>query len=97
VELALFARWARKRHYAVPYVYYRSSYGITSTAYWQVEAFDYLREDTKLRIETNLYAAPGWGIHLDRHQRFVQSEVGAKSNRGLFKLIAKGLMKQNIL
>jgi len=42
--------------YVVPYGYYRSFYGYYGVVYQQVNTPDYLREDTTVRIETNLYA-----------------------------------------
>jgi hypothetical protein len=42
--------------YVIPYGYYRSFYGYYGTVYQQVYTPDYLREDTTVRIETNLYA-----------------------------------------
>ncbi len=42
--------------YTVPYPYYNSFYGYYPMAYRQVYSPDYLREDTTVRIETNLYA-----------------------------------------
>lgn len=43
-------------NYVVPYGY-RSFYGYYGVVYRQVYSPDYLREDTTVRIETNLYAA----------------------------------------
>jgi hypothetical protein len=43
--------------YVIPYGYYRSFYGYYGAVYQQVYSPDYLREDTTVRIETNLYAA----------------------------------------
>jgi hypothetical protein len=43
-------------NYVVPYGY-RSFYGYYGVVYQQVYSPDYLREDTTVRIETNLYAA----------------------------------------
>ena len=43
--------------YIIPYGYYRSFYGYYGAVYQQVYSPDYLREDTTVRIETNLYAA----------------------------------------
>jgi hypothetical protein len=44
------------QNYVVPYGY-RSFYGYYGVVYQQVYTPDYLREDTTVRIETNLYAA----------------------------------------
>jgi hypothetical protein len=44
------------QNYVAPYGY-RSFYGYYGVAYQQVYTPDYLREDTTVRIETNLYAA----------------------------------------
>jgi hypothetical protein len=42
--------------YVIPYGYYRSFYGYYGTVYQQVYTPDYLREDTRVRVETNFYA-----------------------------------------
>ena len=42
--------------YMVPYPYYNSFYGYYPMAYTQVYTPDYLREDHKVRVETNLYS-----------------------------------------
>lgn len=44
------------QNYVVPYGY-RSFYGYYGVVYQQVYSPDYLREETTVRIETNLYAA----------------------------------------
>jgi hypothetical protein len=43
-------------NYVVPYPYYSSLWGYYGTVYAQVQSPDYLREDTTVRIETNLYS-----------------------------------------
>jgi hypothetical protein len=40
----------------IPYPYYRSFYGYYGAVYPMVYTPDYLREDTTVRVETNLYA-----------------------------------------
>jgi len=58
------------RGYAVRYAYYRSFYGYYGTVYRQVYSPDYLREDTTVRIETNLYATTAAeAIHSTRNRR----------------------------
>ena len=44
------------QNYVIPYGYYNSFYGYYGAVYQQVYTPDYLREDTTVRIETNLYA-----------------------------------------
>ena len=44
------------QNYIIPYGYYHTFYGYYGAVYQQVYSPDYLREDTTVRIETNLYA-----------------------------------------
>ena len=69
--------------YAVPYAYYRSFYGYYGTVYQQVYVPGYLRRSTRCsrRNQFLFCHPPKRGAHLDRHQRFLQSEVSPKSNR----------------
>jgi hypothetical protein len=85
--------------YAVPYAYYRSFYGYYGTIYRQVYTPDYLREDTAVRVETNLYAAtPGSGdlIWTGTSDSF-NPKSAQKVIDGLVKLVVKELKKQGIL
>jgi hypothetical protein len=85
--------------YAVPYAYYRSFYGYYGTLYRQVYSPDYLREDTTVRVETNLYAASptdGELIWTGTSDSF-NPKSAQKVIDGVVKLIAKELKTQNIL
>jgi hypothetical protein len=85
--------------YAVPYAYYRSFYGYYGTVYRQVYTPDYLREDTTVRVETNLYAAtPADGelIWTGTSDSF-NPKSAQKVIDGLVKLIVKELKKQDII
>jgi hypothetical protein len=85
--------------YAVPYAYYHSFYGYYGTVYRQVYSPDYLREDTTVRIETNLYAttaADGELIWTGTSDSF-NPKSAQKIIDGVVKLIAKELKKQKIL
>jgi hypothetical protein len=85
--------------YAVPYAYYHSFYGYYGTVYRQVYSPDYLREDTTVRIETNLYAttaADGELIWTGTSDSFNPKSAQTIID-GVVKLIAKELKKQKIL
>jgi hypothetical protein len=84
--------------YALPYAYYRSFYGYYGTVYRQVYSPDYLREDTTVRVETNLYAATpvdGDLIWTGTSDSF-NPKSAQKVIDGLVKLIVKELKKQDI-
>jgi hypothetical protein len=85
--------------YVVPYAYYRSFYGYYGTVYRQVYSPDYLREDTTVRVETNLYAASptdGELIWTGTSDSF-NPRSAQKVIDGVVKLIAKELKVQNLL
>ena len=85
--------------YAVPYAYYRSFYGYYGTVYRQAYSPDYLREDTTVRVETNLYAASatdGELIWTGTSDSF-NPKSAQKVIDGVVKLIAKELKAQNLL
>ena len=85
--------------YVVPYAYYRSFYGYYGTIYRQVYSPDYLREDTTVRVETNLYAASptdGELIWTGTSDSF-NPRSAQKVIDGVVKLIAKELKVQNLL
>jgi len=85
--------------YMVPYAYYRSFYGYYGTVYRQVYSPDYLREDTTVRVETNLYAASptdGELIWTGTSDSF-NPRSAQKVIDGVVKLIAKELKVQNLL
>jgi hypothetical protein len=84
--------------YLVP-PYYGSFYGYYSTIYPVVYSPDYLREDTTVRVETNVYAVNGdegqllWSGTSDTfNPRSAQKVID-----GLSKLIVKELQKDAIL
>jgi hypothetical protein len=85
--------------YVVPYPYYNSFYGYYGAVHRQVYTPDYLREDTTVSIETNLYSATPpnedlvWTAHSDtfnpKNEDRVISEV--------VKLVVKRLEKEVII
>jgi hypothetical protein len=85
--------------YVVPYAYYNSFYGYYGTVYRQVYSPDYLRVDTTVRVETNLYSstpADGELIWTGTSDSF-NPKSAQKVIDGVVKLVAKELKKQNIL
>ena len=83
----------------VPYPYYGSFYGYYSAVYPVVYSPDYLREDTTVRVETNVYAVSSgegqlvWtGVSDTFNPRSADRVID-----GLSKLIVKELQKQAIL
>ena len=85
--------------YVVPYAYYNSFYGYYGTVYRQVYSPDYLRVDTTVRVETNLYSstpADGELIWTGTSDSF-NPKSAQKVIDGVVKLVAKELRKQNIL
>jgi hypothetical protein len=85
--------------YAVPYGYYHSFYGYYGTAYRQVYAPDYLREDTTVRVETNFYAAnpPDGELIWTGTSDSFNPKSAQKVIDGVVKLIVKELKKLGIL
>ena len=85
--------------YAVPYPYYRSFYGYYGAVYPVVYSPDYLREDTTVRVETNVYAVTSgegelvWtGVSDTFNPRSADKVIDALS-----KLLVKELTRQSIL
>ena len=85
--------------YVVPYPYYRSFYGYYGAVYPVVYSPDYLREDTTVRVETNVYAVTSgegelvWtGVSDTFNPRSADKVIEALS-----KLLVKELQKQSIL
>jgi hypothetical protein len=85
--------------YAVPYPYYRSFYGYYGAVYPVVYSPDYLREDTTVRVETNVYAVTSgegelvWtGVSDTFNPRSADTVIDALS-----KLLVKELTKQSVL
>src|SRR5262249_46007629 len=85
--------------YYMPYPYYRTFYGYYSTIYPIVYSPGYEREDTTVRIETNLYAATepdGELIWTGISDTFNPSSAH-KVIDGLVKIVVKELEKEGIL
>lgn len=83
----------------VPYPYYGSFYGYYGAVYPVVYSPDYLREDTTVRVETNVYAVRGTDGELvwtGVSDTFNPSSAD-KAIDGLSKLVVKELQKAAIL
>jgi hypothetical protein len=83
----------------VPYPYYSSFYGYYGAVYPVVYSPDYLREDTTVRVETNVYAVKGTDGELvwtGVSDTFNPSSAD-KVIDGLSKLVVKELQKAAIL
>jgi hypothetical protein len=85
--------------YVVPYPYYRSFYGYYGAVYPVVYSPDYLREDTTVRVETNVYAVTSgegelvWtGVSDTFNPRSADKVIEALS-----KLLVKVLQKESVL
>ena len=85
--------------YAVPYAYYRGFYGYYGTVYRQVYSPGYLREDTTVRIETNLYdvTPPNEELVWTGVSDSFNPKNADKAIAGLVKLVVKLLEKEAIL
>ncbi|MBZ5537942.1 MAG: hypothetical protein LAO31_18455 [Acidobacteriia bacterium] len=85
--------------YVIPYGYYRSFYGYYGAVYQQVYSPDYLREDTTVRIETNLYAAtpPDGELIWTGTSDTFNPKSAHKVIDALIKLVVKELEKEAIL
>jgi len=85
--------------YVIPYGYYRSFYGYYGAVYQQVYTPDYLREDTTVRIETNLYAttAPDGELIWTGTSDTFNPKSAHKVIDALVKLVVKELEKEAIL
>ena len=85
--------------YVVPYGYYHSFYGYYGAVYQQVYTPDYLREDTTVRIETNLYAAtpPDGELIWTGTSDTFNPKSAHKVIEALVKLVVKELEKEAIL
>jgi hypothetical protein len=85
--------------YVVPYPYYRSFYGYYGAVYPVVYSPDYLSQDTKVRVETNVYATTtpdGELVWTGVSDTFNPSSAD-KVIEGLSKLLAKELQKEAVL
>jgi hypothetical protein len=85
--------------YVIPYGYYRSFYGYYGAVYQQVYTPDYLREDTTVRIETNLYATtpPDGELIWTGTSDTFNPKSAHKVIDALVKLVVKELEKEAIL
>lgn len=84
--------------YTIPYPYYRSFYGYYGNVYRQVYSPDYLKEDTKIRIETNVYATrtpEGEFVWTGISDTF-NPKSASKVIEGVVKLVAQELEKEGI-
>ena len=85
--------------YVVPYPYYTSFYGYYGAVYPVVYSPDYLREDTTVRVETNVYAVTsgeGELVWTGVSDTFNPSSAN-KVIEALSKLLVKELRKQSVL
>jgi hypothetical protein len=87
------------QNYVIPYGYYHSFYGYYGAVYQQVYSPDYLREDTTVRIETNLYAAtpPDGELIWTGSSDTFNPKSAHKVIDALVKLVVKELEKEAIL
>jgi hypothetical protein len=87
------------QNYAVPYAYYRGFYGYYGTVYRQVYTPGYLRQDTTVQIETNLYAVtpPKEDLVWTGVSDSFSPKNADKAITGLVKLVVKRLEKEEIL
>ncbi|MGB7730225.1 MAG: hypothetical protein WBL50_19505 [Candidatus Acidiferrum sp.] len=85
--------------YAVPYAYYGGFYGYYGTVYRQVYSPGYLRDDTTVRIETNLYdvTSPNAELVWTGVSDTFNPKNAEKVIAGLVKLVVKRLEKDAIL
>jgi hypothetical protein len=84
--------------YFVPYPYYGTFYGYYGTVYPMVYSPDYLREDKKVRIETNLYvisAPDGKLVWTGITDTFNPTNVH-KAINGLVKLVVKQMQNEGV-
>ena len=85
--------------YLVPYPYYNTFYGYYGAVYTTVYSPDYLREEKKVRIETNLYVAAepdGKLVWTGITDTFNPSNV-KKAINGLVKLVVKQMQEEQVL
>ena len=85
--------------YVIPYGYYRSFYGYYGAVYQEVYTPDYLREDTTVRVETNLYATtpPDGELIWTGTSDTFNPKSAHKVIDALVKLVVKQLEKESIL
>ena len=87
------------QNYVVPYAYYSGFYGYYGTVYREVYTPDYLRQDTTVRIETNLYTVtpPNEDLVWTGVSDSFNPKNVDKAIAGLVKLVVKQLEKEAIL
>jgi hypothetical protein len=87
------------QNYVIPYGYYNSFYGYYGAVYQQVYTPDYLREDTTVRIETNLYATtpPDGELIWTGTSDTFNPKSAHKVIDALVKLVVKELEKEAVL
>ena len=85
--------------YSVPYGYYNTFYGYYSSVYPIVYSPGYLREEKKVRVETNLYStasAEGELVWTGMSDTFNPSSP-QKAIEGIVKVVVKELEKEQLL
>ena len=85
--------------YFVPYPYYNTFYGYYGSVYSTVYSPDYLREEKKVRIETNLYvtsSSEGELVWTGITDTFNPTNVH-KAINGLVKLVVKQMGDEGVL
>jgi hypothetical protein len=85
--------------YAVPYPYYNSFYGYYGAVYPVVYSPGYLKEEKKVRVETNLYTispTDGELVWTGVTDTFNPSNV-QKAINGLVKLVVKQMRSEGVL
>jgi hypothetical protein len=87
------------QNYVIPYPYYGGFYGYYGTVYHEVYAPDYLRTDTTVRMETNLYSAapPAQELVWIGYSDTFDPKSADKVIAGVVKLVVKELEKEAIL
>jgi len=85
--------------YVVPYPYYYGFYGYYGTVFTQVYTPEYLREDTTVRTETNLYSAapPNEELVWTAYSDTFNPKNADKVISEVVKLIVKSLEKEAII
>lgn len=85
--------------YVVPYPYYNSFYSYYGNVYRQVYSPDYLREDTTVRVETNVYSTqtPEGEFVWTAISDTFNPKSAPKVIEGVVKLVAQELEKEGIL
>ena len=85
--------------YVIPYGYYHSFYGYYGAVYQQVYTPDYLREDSTVRIETNLYVTtpPDGELIWTGTSDTFNPKSAHKVINALVKLVVKELEKEAVL